>query len=366
MRNACAFFLVSAALAVLTSPPLAGVEVSLSVTTSPTFFNPSLGQSGEIRVTTSVSGTAHVEILDRDRFHVRSLPPVAVEREAVLRWDGRDESGKVLPDEAYTVRIHLVTESGDAVHDPGKDFHPKPTSVPSASYSRADGVLSYHLDQPSRVHAQAGQARMVNGEADGPIIRTLVDSAPRSGGNIIEVWNGTDETGQVYIPDLPDFAVAALVVPLPQSTFIAVGNRSMRFVDYARQHRPPGDVRPRRLEPSQHGHHQGLNVFEDQGPALELTLLSSSGGGSWTVEGNKPLSFLVYLDASRAPFFLSQPTRVDVFLDSARAATLRCKASPCRVDLPLAKVAKGRHRVVVNWASDFGPVSIGLHLLEKK
>lgn len=341
--------------------------VSLRVTTSPTFFNPTIGQWGEIRVSASVPGTAQIEVLDRDRFVVRRLSAAAItSSETITRWNGRDDAGEVLPDEAYTVRVRVATPRGEVVYDPGEEFHPRTTGISSAAYSRADGVLSYRLDRPSRIHAQAGQAQIAGGRAEGPVLRTLVDREPRAGGAVIEAWNGFDQSGQVYVPDLPNFVVAVLAEPLPEGTLITVGNRSDRFEEYARQHRPPTLSEPRPLELSQHAHHQGLNAFEDHSPSLALEALSPSQRVRWLVKDGQTFSLLARLEEQRAPFFLSQPTRLHVFVDFDRVASLTCTANPCRVDLPPSKIPKGTHRVVANWASDLGPVSVALHLLEKK
>lgn len=345
----------------------ASSRVDLRVKTSPTFFNPSIGQLAEIRVRASAPGTAVVEILDRDRFVVRKLSPTATtSEELIVHWNGRDEAGEVLPDEAYTARVRYVTARGETSYDPGKDFRPKAVQLEKASYSRVDGVLSYRLERPSRVHAQAGQARVVDGRGEGPILRTLVDREPRAGGAVIEPWNGFDESGQVYVPDLPDFAVAVLAVPLPEGTMITVGDREVGFEQYARLHRSQTAVRPRRLDPADHAHHQGLNAFEDRAPSLELQPAANGDNSNWIAKGSQPFSIVARLEEGLAPFFLSQPTQLHVFIDSERVASLACKSSPCRVDLPMARVSKGTHRVVANWASDLGPVSVALHLLERK
>ena len=155
--------------------------VQLSVTTAPTFLNPMIGQSAQIRLAASRPGRVTVEILDRDRFVVRTLGAVPIDKEAVVRWDGKDGAGEVVPDEAYTVRAHLVSHGSELAYDPGKDFQPRAVSIDSTSYSRVDGVLSYRLERPSRVHIQAGQARPVaSGPAQGPVLRTIVDRAPRA------------------------------------------------------------------------------------------------------------------------------------------------------------------------------------------
>ncbi|HEX3126332.1 MAG TPA: hypothetical protein VH394_03290 [Thermoanaerobaculia bacterium] len=340
--------------------------VQLLVTTAPTFFNPRLGQSGQIRLSASRPGNVTVEILDRDRFVVRTLGPLPVERETVTRWDGKDDAGEVVPDEAYTVRARFVSAGDELVYDPGRDFQALPVSIGDTSYSRVDSVLSYRLERPSRVHIQAGQAQPVaGGPARGPVLRTIVDRAPRAGGAVIESWNGMDESGKVYIPDLQHFAVAVLAVPLPESSLITVGNRGVSFTEYARRHRAASLTRPRKLAATAHSHHQGLNAFEDRSPRLVLSPAKRGDSSAWKNSADEALEFSVGLDRDTAPFFLSQPNVLDVFIDADPVLHVNCRANPCPVRLPAERVPRGRHRLGVNWSSELGPVGVAVRWVEK-
>jgi hypothetical protein len=353
--------------ALLTPAASAGERpVQLLVTTTPAFFNPGIGQSAQIRLSASRPGNVAVEILDRDRFVVRTLGAVPIDKEAVVRWDGKDDSGEVVPNEAYAVRARLVSDGSELVYDPGKDFQPRPISIDSTSYSRVDGVLSYRLERPSRVHIQAGQARPVaGGPARGPVLRTIVDRAPRAGGAVIESWNGMDESGRIYIPDLQHFVVAALAVPLPESSLITIGNRTVSFTGYARRHRAETSTRPRKLAATAHAHHQGLNAFEDRSPRLVLLPAKENDSSAWKSGTGEALEFSVEVDKDTAPFFLGQPTSLEVFIDVDRVSRVDCRANPCRVRLPAAQVPRGRHRLGVNWSSELGPVGVAVRWVEK-
>jgi hypothetical protein len=310
--------------------------VQLRVTTTPAFFNPVIGQSAQIRLSASRPGIVTVEILDRDRFVIRTLDSVPINKETVVRWDGKDNAGEGVPDEAYAVRARLVSDGSELVYDPGKDFQPRPVSIDSTSYSRADGVLSYRLERPSRVHIQAGQARLIaSGPARGPILRTIVDRAPRAGGPVIEAWNGMDDSRKVYIPDLPHFVVAMMAIPLPESSLITVGNRHTNFTDYARRHRAATFTRPRRLAAAAHAHHQGLNAFEDRSPRLTLLRERSVDSPVWKSGTGEALAFSVQLDEDTAPFFLSQPNSLEVFIDLDRVSRVTCRANPNAVHLTI-------------------------------
>jgi hypothetical protein len=121
----------------------------------PPFFNPSLGQKATIEFLSDRAKTVTLTILDRDRFPVRELAARKVASgKTTLTFDGKDDAGVVLSDEAYAVRIGLKSGSGHDVFDPFKNFQPV-YGDPKRQYSPVGNALTYELERPSRVHIQA-------------------------------------------------------------------------------------------------------------------------------------------------------------------------------------------------------------------
>jgi hypothetical protein len=54
----------------------------------------------------------------------------------------------------------------------------------------------------------------------------LAANEPRAAGAVIQQWNGFDETGSVYIPDLGGFTCWVETIELPENAIITVGNRT--------------------------------------------------------------------------------------------------------------------------------------------
>jgi hypothetical protein len=175
-----------AALANAAAPPAATIS---AIAVEPRFFNPALGQVATIRFTLGARARVAVSILDRDRFVVRRLPPREQEPgRAAFAWDGKDDAGATVPDEAYSLLIEAATGGRSEQYDPSAGFTPQIEGAEIRSYSRSAGVLSYTLSRPSRVHVQAGQATpdSKSGQMQGPILKTLVDREPRVAGAVIE------------------------------------------------------------------------------------------------------------------------------------------------------------------------------------
>jgi FlgD Ig-like domain len=338
--------------------PVAAAD--LVVSTSPPFFNPALGQVSTIRVASPDKAALFCEVLDRDGFVVRRLPPRETgEADATFSWDGRDDSGAVMPDEAYSVRLRRGAVDGVVVYDPAAGFVPTEKSISEITYSRPDGVLSYTLERSSRVHIQVGQATdSKGGEPQGPILRTLVDRQPRTAGAVIEKWSGFDESGQIYVPDLPQFVVAVFTTSLPENSMIAIGNRGGSFAEYALDRRPPAATSARAIPEQAHRLHHGLNALEDRSPRLAIAsnAVLDAGRGLWQVAGK--LRLTVTVEAAAAPYFLGQSTELDVFVDSRQVRSLKRPSNPVELSLEERDLPPGEHRIVVNWASKAGPVGV--------
>jgi hypothetical protein len=225
----------SLALGLLGSVAVAAEPSAISdVSISRPFFNPTLGQKIGISFNLGAPGTLAVLILDRDGYPVRRLVSAKdVEKgKSSFDWDGRDDAGEVVPDEAYSLKIDL--RSGEKVESyfPAKS-PAKELGIKDAYYDRRGAVLAYNLPFAARVHLQAGTAAPPDPkthEAGGPVLRTVVNREPRPAGSVIENWNGYDDGATIYVPDLPHFVIAIAITSLPENAILTSGKRSETFL----------------------------------------------------------------------------------------------------------------------------------------
>jgi FlgD Ig-like domain len=359
--SASALALATAGFASGATAGSASGSVVSRVSVSPAFFNPTLGQKQTIRLHAARAGTLAVEILDRDRIAIRTLEPLRVAAgEVTVIWDGKDQREEVVPDEAYNLRLKFTDGTKSEVYSPSEHFHPVQQAAKINFYSREDGVLSYTLPWPARVHAQAGQASKdpKTGEINGPIFKTLVDDGPRVAGSVIEKWNGLDEGRTIYVPDLPHFVVAVLATSLPPCSMITVGNRRQTFFAYAQKHRPAEALQPRKLAAAAAPHHLDLNALEDQTPTLEVKPAAAWDSGQRAWKTTAPLEVEASIVGDGAPYFLSQPTRLEVFVDEKEVRQIEGPAGKVSLELESSDLSRGAHRVVFNWSSGLGPVAV--------
>ncbi len=355
---------VALALLLLSASPSRAAETSGigSVSISRQFFNPTLGQKAEISFSVGSSGSLTLLVLDRDGYVVRKLvseKPVQKGKHS-FAWDGRDDdAGDVVPDEAYSFKIGLASKNGKVqtyfpANSPAEQF-----SVKATYYDRRGATLAYKLPKPSRVHIQAGVARIdpERKEPKGPVLKTVVNREPRVGGSVIETWNGLDESGTIRVSDLPNFAMAIAATPLPENSVITVGNHSVRFLDQAAERAGQSLFT---YSVKDHHHHRGLSALEDVAPALRLkprNAIWSSTERLWTPQGES-LKLSVLLDGPSAKTFARQPGHLFVYVDQEVVSKAAGGLPAMDLEIPLGKLSSGPHTVTVDWASDYGPVAV--------
>lgn len=320
-------------------------------------FNPSRGET--IGVTVRVPGASRVSIavLDRDGFVTRLLDARLAGDVHTANWDGRDSAGAIVADEAYSFKVDVVSPGGRWTYFPAAEA-PKTYPVPARNYSRRNAALMYDLPRAARVHAQAGSATLDPKTKlyTGPVLKTLVNRAPRPASAIVESWNGLDESGAVYVPDLPHFVTAILATDLPENAVIAFGNSERTFLDVAAKRTGTSLIPPRKEHEREH--HHGLTALEDISPALTVT----PAGGTWDAQQKRWLiegetaRLNVQLSGPTAARVARQPGRIVVFVDYEYTFERRIRKSTETIEIPL-----GRNRpaavVSVNWQSDYGPLA---------
>ena len=359
--------LVSAAASVSLAAPDSSAIDPRDISVSSTSFNPTLGDKVEVRLKVHKGGVLNAAILDRDGFPVRRLMTSGRVKHgrASLWWDGKDELGQIVPDEAYSLRLELLGQARPDVYMPG-DAPARAVKATPLYYDRIGGVFSYELPEPARVHVQAGVATLddASGKRTGPVLRTLVNREPRLSGRVIEVWNGRDETGGYYVPDLPDFVMAVAATSLPENSIIVTGGRG-KFMDTASR-RVGESYFARRT--SDHGHHQGLSALQDTSPNLVVTpgnASRSSETGRWTASGGN-LEGVVTLEGPTTAAFSAEPAKLLVFVDKTLVQTLDRPAPGVRVEVPLDGLPGSEHLVAFNWVSDYGPVAVSSLLVRSE
>lgn len=337
-----------------TAPAISNVFVSKAV------FNPNLQQTADVSFTIRYSGLVDVVILDRDGYIVRTLCSNKKTNAGELKfvWDGKNDSGEIVPNEAYSLKVDLKAQPKSESYFPANRV-PEDLQAQVSYYDRQNGVFSYSLPKPSRVHIQAGSAVIdpVTKKPIGPVMKTIVNREPRSGGSIIEQWNGYDESSTIYIPELPNFATAIAATALPVNSIVTIGNNRTAFLDTVYKRKGNSLFT---FSVKDHHHHRGLSALDDVSPALVLKHLNAiwdPGQRLWKISDSN-LRIQAGLNGPSADNFSKQPGKLEVFLDGRSVQSIPPAGTDFSISLSLTKIPAGTHIVALNWGSDYGPTTV--------
>jgi hypothetical protein len=213
--------IISIALSVLlVAPTWAWGQVSL-LRTSATELSSSQGDKVTYTVRTQQPGALTLQVLTGDRDVVRSIALNNTKPgEHPLSWDGKDERGQPVPDEAYCARVVLKTASAETADDPCQRTGGEVVNGIQPTLA-SNGDIAYSLNQPARVLIRVGVK-------NGAMLRSLAVWRPRPAGRNLQRWNGFDESGLV---DLRNDRLALLVsaFKLPEFTVITTGQPALDY-----------------------------------------------------------------------------------------------------------------------------------------
>jgi len=330
----------------------ATIEVS-AVSVLPLSFNPSLDQSATVRFELSEAADVTVAMYGPNNERVATLIDGS-RLEAgkhTADWDGRDDAGHPVPDEAWYVRIDANNTSGWGRWDPlahsgGDRLHP--TSI---EISRMGDTISYVVPKAARVLVRAGIE-------DGPSLNTVLNWRPRAAGQCVEIWKGFDQQGARYFR-APDIAaiVSVQCYGLPEASIISTGNRAADYFDWYMGHGASLPVKEEveRLSvlDGTTSRHWGLPPHLDKDPAVTLAFpqvdpSDPEPGQAIMLDGDDVLVRMdVPVDAAR-DFISNQRFELVTFLDDVRIGEDEMAHLPYNWSWNLSDVPDGEHWLTVN------------------
>ncbi|MFN7988819.1 MAG: FlgD immunoglobulin-like domain containing protein [Thermoanaerobaculia bacterium] len=336
-----------------------GESLVEKVSAGPASIAPTLGQRARLSFRLRKAGTVSVLVVDRDGYLVRTLARDEKRRTGpmALEWDGRDDAGVVVADEAYSFRISASAGKTKELYFPA-DSEPAVLSAVVHSYDRAGGTYSYDLPRAARVYVQAGTAKLdpARNVRHGPVLKTLVNREPRVAGKVVEMWNGFDESETIYLPDLPDFVTAVLATELPENSVIVVGGRGESFAERVAKRSGSSLFA---FKPSDHQQHRGLSAQEDVSPKLHLDVFGASqiaGSGVWRLDGDS-VEATVRPVGPTADGFAGLAGTLMVFRGSTEIQSEPILGREAKARIARDSLPAGNHIVAICWTTDSGPTA---------
>ncbi|MGH8177224.1 MAG: hypothetical protein ACREV5_13270 [Steroidobacter sp.] len=322
-------------------------------------FQPAVGQTLSIPFTLAKSGAVSVALYTADRDLVRTLKsnaPLAAGRHA-LNWDGRDDRGQLVPDEAYhPVLTCACGEAQNLVVDSrantgGVVIERIPTTLGS------DGTITFDLPQPARSLVRIG----VKG---GAMMRAIDAWRPRSAGRVRVEWDGYDASGVVRLPGQPGLTVLVTAFSLPDHSIITSGNGAVDYFAYRKDRRwgaplASADPGPLQRNGKRVSRQASLPRSLLQDPRVSMTIvdkLSKTSSGAVKVSG--PVTFRV--DMPQEDKWLVQQSLYEVgfFLDHQFVSEEETGYTPLSWRWDPAGIAPGEHLMTVNISGFWGQVGV--------
>lgn len=343
--------LFAAAACVYAQQGFSGRPEIKSVTVSPISFNPSKGETASLGYQLAGPAKVRICVYDADNGLIRELVAWAP-RDAGTngdKWDGRDKSGAIVPDEAYFFTIEAGDKTGKVhVFDPTTFSGGDEIEIAGVTYDRQAGVARFQLDRPSRVLVRAG----ISG---GPLIKTLIDWVALSPSAQSVSWDGKDEDDIAEVGQRDDLKFYAIGFLLPQASVIATGNSLTDYSAYKRQIGRQQPLKPER--PSQtrrvpiSDHWERLR-YEDRAIRLSVRPVGNvelSPAGAAIVSGT--CKALVEVHADDLPGLRRDRYEVIAYVDMLPLVEGEQGRSPYTLDWDTSKLAPGEHILTINVAT---------------
>lgn len=276
-----------------------------------------------------------------------------------LIWDGKDNTGNVVPDEAYTPVITAEFANGEKqVVDPrgysgGELVDKVPVEITS------DRAIAYHLPSACRVLIRAG----IKG---GPMLRNLSSWQPRAAGRNVHHWDGKDQSGLLDIRNEQYLGILVIAFKLPEHAIITFGNPSIDYRAYRLSKNwqdkvmASGEMQLNRGGMAVSPHYYAPRSF-DAVPDVSLTLpdtLTKTAAGIPRIKLNTPVA--VKADIALQDRWMMKQSLYEVafFVDHEFVAEEEQGYVPLTWQWLPQQLTPGRHLLTVNISGFSGKVGV--------
>ena len=336
----------------------AGGLALTGVTAEKSDFKPGAGEAAAWRFRVSAEARLKARVYDARNLLVRSLEDDDVPAgDRRLRWDGKDDLGRVAPPGYYLLTLEATGKDGTVRYDPSDATGGEATQAAAVAYDRAMGTVRYALQKPAIVRIQAGLKN------DGPLLRTILDWVARPSGEHAEPWDGWDASGVIRFADsaMLDVQVAAYTLPVnavviddeapapsapvrPAASPAppAASPRRARFLDFAADRPARARDASRPHEMYNHWQHDRSRCHSPVA-TVRAVGVEAAAGGAVPVTGS--LALRLDLPADDAAFLLSERFETVVYLDGVYAFEEEQAYLPFTWNLKAEMLSPGEHVV---------------------
>ncbi len=183
----------------------------------------------EFSIDIKTAQTLSIDIVSADKDKVKTIFKKTKVKPGNLKlsWDGKDEKGIFVPDEAWYPAIHIynndkVTSIYPSDYSGGEVMDELPVTVVGAKQ------INLTLSKPARLLVRAGLK-------SGPMLRSLSSWEVKEQGLHKIYWDGLDESKVYPFTTSDDFGVMATAFQLPDHAIITYGNKQLSYSQWRLQ-----------------------------------------------------------------------------------------------------------------------------------
>lgn len=324
-------------------------------------FNPSKGEEVTISWHISRSSEALVQIFDPEKCFVKELMSADIGNPGIIHvtWDGRDLEGNIVPDEAYFFTIEANEYRGGLTHYDPMTFSGGENFDFPVEFDSNKEMITYNLPKDSRILIRAGITH-------GPLLKTMVNWAPRPAGVNQDSWDGKDASGTIYAANQKGFTMMSDAVTLPENSILTVGNNEYTYFEYKNEvvpDRPVKEERPRIMPDKKQPDSQFTRYVREVNELrfyLELPQdLEKNHHGYPIVSGKLPVK--ICLDKKVKRSATERRYEIICYVDFKFITEQEEGYSPSTWILDTKKIPDGEHILTVNIATLKGQMASASH-----
>lgn len=190
-------------------------------------FSPAQNETVGIVFSIEKPGAVSLSVLSADGDFVRQLADgdrYDAGTHTIL-WDGKDDTGLLVPDEAYIPRFEWQGSNEESVVDLPTRYSGGEI-LPDVDWQRGgNSDIVFELPEPARVLVRTGVD-------DGPMINELRHWDPIASGRVVVRWDGYDAQQIDKIGERDDLWVLVMAYQLPQYSVVTRGNNELDYRTY--------------------------------------------------------------------------------------------------------------------------------------
>ena len=307
-------------------------------------FNPSDGETVQIKFISTHEGQAIVRIYDRLSYLVRefSLEHIGGESPVTVEWDGRDESGAIVPNEAYFFTVEVWDQQGRSAEYNPSASNRAPVVPLITRYDSLKKNVSFELSEDSVVDIRAGIAD------GGPLLMTLVEWKPYLKGRHSIAWDGWDVSKTLHVAKQDKQHLFTQIAPLPENSILTYGNTDLG--DQLYSHLVGDNNINLRARESDSKPYSQLDVlpFKEINPefTFDFGRVTRNKDGLALLRGEVPIT--IRLNETIQQRVTEVRYEILVFIDNEFVTEIEEGRSPARLLLDMAPLTDGEHWVTVN------------------